>query len=125
MILDTNALSALFKKERGLGDLLKKADQLYIPVIVIGEYLFGLTASSKAKELKDMLEDLLTGTRILPVTARTAGCYADIRGKLKKAGTPIPENDIWIAALVKEHGQPLLSRDLHFDSVEGINRLEW
>ena len=125
MILDTNALSAFFKKDPGLEPFLNKADQLYIPVIVLGEYLFGLQASSKADELTKLLEDFLSRVRILPVIAQTAVCYADIRGKLKKAGRPIPENDIWIAALAKEHALPLLTRDLHFDLVKGIERLDW
>lgn len=69
--------------------------------------------------------DFLSRVRILPVTAQTAVCYAEIRGKLKKAGTPIPENDIWIAALAKEHALPILTGDFHFDLVTGIERLDW
>ncbi len=125
MILDTNALSALFKKEPGIEDYLKGADQLYVPVIVIGEYLFGLQASSKTGELKKLLTDFLRTSRVISLNGGTADFYADIRGELKRAGTPIPENDIWIAALVREYGLPILSRDMHFDYVKGVERLSW
>lgn len=125
MILDTNALSALFKKESGIEAYLKDADQLYVPVIVIGEYLFGLQASSRAGELKKLLTDFLRTSRVLSLNGGTADFYGDIRGELKRAGTPIPENDIWIAALVREYALPILSRDVHFDYVKGVERLGW
>ena len=125
MILDTNALSALFKKEPGIEAYLKDADQLYVPVIVIGEYLFGLQVFSRAGELKKLLTDFLRASRVLSLTVGTADFYADIRGELKRAGTPIPENDIWIAALVREYALPILSRDVHFDYVKGVERLSW
>jgi predicted nucleic acid-binding protein len=63
--------------------------------------------------------------RLLSVTPDTAVRYADIRHRLRTAGTPIPENDIWIAALALEHGHKVLSNDRHFDLVEGLVRISW
>lgn len=56
---------------------------------------------------------------------QTLPFYADVRMELKKAGTPIPANDVWIAALARQHGMPILSRDRHFDKVRGIARQDW
>ena len=53
------------------------------------------------------------------------GFHSSIRTELKKAGTPIPSNDVWIAALCRQHSLPLVSRDRHFDCVAGIKRVEW
>lgn len=59
------------------------------------------------------------------VTAETAIAYADLRNALKRAGTPIPANDLWIAALAGEHARPVLSRDAHFDAVRALLRVSW
>ncbi len=62
---------------------------------------------------------------MLDVNDRTALCYADIRVELKKAGSPIPANDVWIAALARQHDLPVVSRDKHFDLVQGVRRVSW
>jgi predicted nucleic acid-binding protein len=70
-------------------------------------------------------EDAPRGCRILFVDEGTAGTYADVRHELKNSGHPIPSNDLWIAALARQYGLPLLSRDRHFDSVSGLMRIGW
>ncbi len=60
---------------------------------------------------------------IAAVTHATAAVYADIRLELKRAGNPIPSNDVWIAALARQHALPLLSNDTHFDRVDGVERI--
>ncbi len=125
MILDTNALSDIFKQNQSLRIHLEKADRLYLPVIALGEYLYGIKNSIKARELTELLSGLIQGIQLLVIGKDTAFYYADIRWELKQNRTPIPENDIWIAGLVREFKLPLLSRDTHFDLVEGIERLGW
>ena len=71
------------------------------------------------------LAEYLPSFRILDVDERTTISYSAVRRELKKAGTPIPSNDVWIAALCRQHSLPLLSRDCHFDAVSGITRLDW
>jgi predicted nucleic acid-binding protein len=61
----------------------------------------------------------------LAVDGDTADRYAEVRGELKQSGRPIPSNDLWIAALARQHALPLLSRDEHFDSVPGLRRIGW
>lgn len=125
MILDTNALSDFFKENESIKIHIEKANQLYVPVIVLGEYLYGIKSSTKSQQLSTLLSGFMSEIQTLNISAGTADIYAEIRWDLKKNGTPIPENDIWIAALVKEYNIPLLSRDSHFDFVHDISRLTW
>lgn len=125
MILDTNGLSALAEGEPTLDSILREAAHVAIPVIVLGEYRYGISHSRYRKHYERWLSEYLSSFRILDVDERTTVFYSAVRTELKKAGTPIPSNDIWIAALCRQQSLPLLSRDRHFDAVRGITRLEW
>jgi len=125
VILDTNGLSALAEGEPALEPLLRKATQISIPVIVLGEYRYGIAHSHDRKHYEEWLTTYLSGFRILDVDEETTLSYRDVRTELKRAGTPIPANDVWIAALCRQHRLPLLSRDRHFDAVPGVRRLAW
>lgn len=125
MILDTNALSAVAEAHTGAVAELAKAQFIAIPVIVLGEFRFGIAQSRRRLEYERWLTASLQNCRVLEVSAETATCYAEIRSELKRAGTPIPSNDAWIAALCRQHTLPLLSRDRHFDWVNGIRRFGW
>lgn len=125
MILDTNGLSAMAEGEPALEPILRKAAQLAIPVIVLGEYRYGISHSRQRKHYEQWLADYLPKFRVLEVDERTTVSYSVVRTALRKAGTPIPSNDVWIAALCRQHSLPILSRDLHFDAVPGIQRFDW
>ena len=125
MILDTNGLSAVAEGERALEPILRKAAQVAIPVIVLGEYRYGISQSRDRNRYEQWLSEYLPKFRILDVDERTTTSYAEVRMELKKAGTPIPSNDIWIAALCRQHSLPIVSRDRHFDVVPGLRRLHW
>lgn len=125
MILDTNGLSALAEGEPALEPLLRRAAQVSIPVIVLGEYRYGISQSRNHMHYEQWLAEYLPSFRILDVDERTTISYSAVRRELKKGGTPIPSNDVWIAALCRQHSLPLLSRDRHFDSVSGIIRIDW
>jgi predicted nucleic acid-binding protein len=105
--------------------MLRKAPQVAIPVIVLGEYRYGISQSRYRKHYEQWLSEYLSAFHVLEVDERTTVSYCAVRIELKKAGTPIPSNDVWIAALCRQHSLPLLSRDRHFDAVTGITRLEW
>jgi len=124
MILDTNALSALFAGDHDLEQILLKAPRLSVPSVVVGEYRYGLIRSRHQERLEPILDDFLRVSRVLSVDQETAESYATVR-EVREQGTPIPENDVWIAALCRQHSQPLVSRDRHFDHVPGLERLEW
>lgn len=125
MILDTNGLSAMAEGESALESTLRKAAEIYVPVIVLGEYRYGISQSRKRAHYERWLVQYLPAFRVLEIDERTTISYSAVRTELKKAGTPIPSNDVWIAALCRQHSLPLLSRDRHFDAVSGITRLSW
>ena len=125
MILDTNALSAAAEEHPGIMAILANAQHLALPVVVIGEYRFGIAQSRHRARYRRWLDGLIVDCTVLEVSEQTTHQYAAIGMELKQAGTPIPTNDLWIAALCRQHGLPLVSRDRHFDAVSGIRRLEW
>ena len=125
MILDTNAVSAFFEEVPTVCMAGDESEVLGVPSIVLGEYRFGLSGSRLRAELEAKLGRLERLADVLCVDAETARHYAAIRRELKDAGTPIPDNDLWIAALVRQHGLPLLSNDGHFDHVKDLPRIGW
>lgn len=125
MILDTNGLSAVADGDPALEPVLRNAVQVAIPVIVLGEYRYGILQSRDRNRYEQWLSEYLPEFHILDIDERTAISYSAIRMELKKSGTPIPSNDAWIAALCRQHSLPILSRDRHFDAVPGIKRLHW
>jgi tRNA(fMet)-specific endonuclease VapC len=125
MILDTNALSAFVDGDAGVGELLRRQPRAAIPVIVLGEFRYGIAGSSYRTAYEAWLDAELPHFDILPVTDTTAIAYAMLRVALKQTGRPIPANDAWIAALALEHGLPVLSRDHHFDVVPDLERKTW
>jgi predicted nucleic acid-binding protein len=125
MILDTNALSAAADDDPAIIPLLARADQIAIPVIALGEYRYGIAQSRHRASYAEWLKGLLHDCLVLDANEPTTDYYAEITLELKQKGTPIPTNDIWIAALCRQHSLPLLSRDQHFDLVPGIRRIGW
>ena len=125
MILDTSAVSALLSGEAALAHLLESSERHHLPVVVIGEYRYGLLRSRHRQTLQAFLDTLIRESMVLRVDEATAAHYAAVRGELREAGRPIPENDVWIAALARQHDEPLVSRDEHFDEVAGLERLGW
>ncbi|HSS51692.1 MAG TPA: PIN domain-containing protein [Thermoanaerobaculia bacterium] len=106
MILDTNAVSALFIGDAALGEILAGEQRHHLPVIVIGEYRYGLLGSRHRDHLQGLLEILIRESFVLLVDETTAETYSHVRDELRQRGRPIPENDIWIAALARQHRQP-------------------
>ena len=125
LILDTNALSAFADGDAALRKAISSEQDLAVPAVVLGEYLFGVRRSRFRSRYEFWLDSYLTLFAVLPVGLRTAESYAEIRGELRTAGRPIPTNDLWIAALTREHQSSLLSRDAHFDAVRGLSRISW
>ncbi len=125
MILDTNALSAFVDGVPLVGAAVRSARQMVVPVIVLGEYRYGITHSVRRPAYESWLDRYLSEFRILAISEETALEYAALRSELRRSGKSIPANDAWIAALCREHNLPLLSRDQHFDRVQGVQRMTW
>jgi tRNA(fMet)-specific endonuclease VapC len=125
VILDTNALSAVADDQPAVVSVYRQAASIELPVVVLGEYRFGIGQSRRRSEYEKWLRELIATTRVLEIEEETSRHYAAIRAALKKADRPIPSNDLWIAALCRQHHLKLLSRDQHFDGVEGLERVGW
>ena len=125
MILDTNALSAYLDKTPEAVEIVSEARALAIPVIVAGEFAFGIAQSRHREAYERSLQRMLDRCAVLDIGIATARHYVAIRLELKSAGTPIPSNDVWIAALSRQHAIPVMSRDTHFDLVAGLRRRTW
>ncbi len=125
MILDTNALSAFVDGEAGVGEVLRRQARAAIPVIVLGEFRYGVAQSRNRRRYEAWLSEHLPQFDVLNVTDETAAVYAELRVALKRLGRPIPANDAWIAALALQHELAVLTRDEHFDSVPNLRRETW
>jgi tRNA(fMet)-specific endonuclease VapC len=125
MILDTNALSAFAAADRDLLKVLRTDRPWALPVVVIGEYRFGLLGSQEGPKREQWLQGLMAVVRILPITKSTTSHYAKVRHEVKQMKRRIPPNDSWIAALALEHGLPVLTRDAHFKNLPGVDQVTW
>jgi len=125
LILDTNALSAAADRDPAALEVVARAELLAVPVIVLGEYRLGIAQSRRRTEYENWLREWLGTVTVLDIDDETTLHYAAIGLELKKSGKPIPVNDLWIAALCRQHSLPLISRDRHFDVVKGLERIDW
>jgi tRNA(fMet)-specific endonuclease VapC len=125
LLIDTNAYAALFGGDGGIADALAGSEAVLLSAIVVGELLDGFFGGTREaanrRELARFREK--PRTIVVPVTDTTAEWFALIKQQLRKKGTPIPINDVWIAASCMEHGAALLSLDAHFDKIEGLLRV--
>jgi tRNA(fMet)-specific endonuclease VapC len=125
VILDTNALSAFIDGDDAVAERLAGEGRAAIPVIVLGEFRYGIAGSRHRSSYEAWLTEHLPDFDVLAVTEETTVRYAQVRSALKKSGRPIPANDAWIAALALQHRLTVLSRDEHFDAVPGVRRMSW
>ncbi len=125
MILDTNALSAAADREPAALEVVASAERLAVPVIVLGEYRLGIAQSRRRTNYENWLREWIAAVTVLDIDEETTHHYAAIGLELKRMGKPIPANDLWIAALCRQHALPLVSRDRHFDLVAGVQRIGW
>lgn len=122
ILLDTNAYSALLKGDAKVLAAVGEADIVFVSVIVLGELYAGFCGGVKEVENKKRLNDFLSKStvRIMPVSKETAEIFGVIKQQLKVAGTPIPINDIWIAAHAMENDARLISYGQHFIQIQGV-----
>ena len=126
MILDTNALSAVADGEPAVVRIYRQAASMELPVIVLGEYRFGIGQSRRRSEYEKWLRELISATRVLVVEEETSRHYAAIRAALKKAGRPIPSNDLWIAAHALASNIILVTNnEREFKRVPGLKIENW
>lgn len=122
MLIDTNIYSHAMRADHEVTDLLRKVDEIGISVISVGELYSGFKGGTRERENREELELFLDSPRVAlyPVDINTADYYSEIVMSLKKAGTPIPTNDIWIASIAFQHGLKLFTKDVQFSFVKGL-----
>lgn len=122
ILLDTNAYIGLLAGEEDVLDVIGAAEIVYMSVFVLGELYAGFTGGSKEKENKEILQRFLLRptVKILNATSETAEVFGLVKGGLRKAGTPLPINDVWIGAHGIETGSTVITHDRHFKKIAGL-----
>jgi tRNA(fMet)-specific endonuclease VapC len=119
-ILDASVVVDLFRGKANVVERVRAITKAYVPTIVLGELYFGAYKSTQTAKRISEIKQLERTITILDVTRETSQIYGEIKNQLSAKGRPIPENDIWIAAISKEHRLLLITSDNHFDEVEDI-----
>lgn len=122
IILDTSAYSRLLSGSDEVLDVIADSDTIYMSVFVLGELYAGFKGGKKEKYNIGILNNFLEkpGVKILGAVNETALCFAMIKEQLKRAGKPIPVNDIWIAAHAVETGSLVVTFDFHFKFIDNL-----
>ncbi len=125
VLLDTNILIGILAKDEAILSRLVETDAVFLPSIALGELYFGAFKSAHPDDNAERIDSLAASTAILYCDGTTALHYGRIKTGLRAKGRPIPENDIWIAAIAQQHGLTVVSRDLHFREIEDLPVEEW
>lgn len=124
-LLDTSVVVAVLRRVSGVKERLGSVEELRVPLVALGELEYGANLASPPERQRAAVRTFMEGATLLLPTARTAAEYGRIKAALKAAGTPLPENDIGIAASAVERSLPLATRDTHFARVPGLTVLDW
>jgi tRNA(fMet)-specific endonuclease VapC len=126
LALDTNAYKAFGEGDELLAQEVRRAEVIGVPVIVLGELWFGFVNGTQLRQNSETLERFLGTPRVqvLQLDEQTARTFGEIATQLRKSGAAIQQNDIWIAALCKQHGYALATRDRGFQGVLGLELVE-
>jgi tRNA(fMet)-specific endonuclease VapC len=125
MILDTNAVSAMADRNPGLLNIIGAADEIMLSFVSVAEFRYGLLGSSRPDPGLQLIRRLEKTVPVFFPNEETVRHYAWISDHLKRKGRPIPQNDVWTAALARQHSLAVLSNDQHFDFVDGVQRIGW
>ena len=122
VLLDTSAYSALFRGDEHVKVILQEAGEVAINSVIAGELLAGFSGGRFEDRNRELLKEFMASprARVYPIDGETSERYAAIRMHLRQQGTPIPTNDLWIAASAMQHGLSLLTADRHFLKVPQV-----
>lgn len=118
--LDTNRAIAVLNGAAEAVSALATISFVELPVAVVAELRYGAVSSQRAAENLARIEQLVASCGVLAATIATAEVYGRVRSELRRRGTPIPKNDVWIASACIEHDLPLWTDDQHFSAVSGL-----
>jgi tRNA(fMet)-specific endonuclease VapC len=125
ILLDSSVVIAHFRGKLDLFQMVAPGEPLFLPLVALGELWKGALKSADPPKHQAKIRALLKIVAVLHPDGATAEHYARAAVKLEAKGQPIPENDLWIAAVALELEMPLATRDAHFDRVEGLVVLTW
>lgn len=122
IILDTNAYTAFLAGDAKVLEALAGAEIVFFSVFVLGELFAGFKGGTKETANLELLTRFLNKPSVQPLNAtpETATVFGQLKAALKKAGTPLPINDVWIAAHAVETGATLVTYDSHFRKIMGL-----
>ncbi len=122
IVVDTNAYTRLLAGAEEVLDVVGSADIVYMSIFVLGELYAGFAGGTKKRGNRDTLDRFLQKptVKILNATSKTAKIFGMVKQDLKKAGTPVPINDVWIASHALETGSTLITYDSHFKKISGL-----
>lgn len=124
-LIDTSIIIPYRAGDPAVVQHVNDADEVFLPVVAVGELLFGALKSPHPERNRQWVEELVRRTPVLDCDLETAEVYAGTRDQLRLAGFPIPENDIWIAAVARQHDLVLATRDKHFSYIPGLAFEQW
>lgn len=124
LLLDTNAIIALFSGDKQVSARLAEAEA-FVPSTALGELYYGARKSSRSLQNVAKIEEFAAASQVIACDAVTAWIYGETKNRLHSKGRPIPENDLWIAAVAIQHGLTLVTRDNHFDDVDNLRHENW
>lgn len=124
-LLDTNIIAAWFNGEVNIADKIDKAKEVHIPIIVVGELYYGAAYSIQIEKNIKNIQNITNRYNVLQIDIETTKLYGDIKAALRKKGKPLPENDIWIAAIAQRYQLTIVTRDKHFKEIESISLKNW
>ena len=125
ILLDTSVVVAVLRRAPGMIERLRGQEELLVPLVVLGELRYGANLATPPDRQHEAVRTFMASATLLLPTERTAAEYARIKASLKAAGTPLPENDVWIAGVACEHGLPLATMDAHFRQIPDLHVLDW
>lgn len=123
-LLDTNIVIGLFKDDEGI-KMGMSSGAVYLPVVAVAELYFGAARSGRPVANRALVDDFISGLVVINCDLEVARAYGLLKSVLRAQGTPIPENDIWIAAIASTHQLPLVTRDKHFLKIPGLELVQW
>ncbi len=124
-LLDTNIITAWMKGEKEIADHIEKASVVYIPIIVLGELYYGAAYSTQVQKNTAVVKKLSGRYKILLIDEEATIEYGKVKAALRAQGSPIPEYDIWFAAIALRHNLNLVTRDKHFNGVSKLKLKPW
>ena len=121
--LDTNAYSDFMRGVPDRVQVVRSATRLFLPLFVLGELRAGFAAGNQATANETNLSRFLASPRVTVLfpDEPTTNHYAQLFAELRRQGAAIPTNDLWIAALVRQHGLTLCTSDLHFQHIKALS----